>query len=325
MAKSAHSGLKLLLIERLFYERTDNELGVTMGEILDYLSSCGIAAERKSIYSDIELLKSAGLDIELIRTDSRREYRLLTREFTPVEVKLLVDAVAASRFVTGQKSRELIGKLKRLVSVHGRAGLQSQIHVDNRIKSMNESVYYNADAIDSALSQNKKITFTYFDYTPEKRRKKRAGIYSASPLGLIVCAENYYLCAYSEAHGEIRNYRVDRMLEVSVSPEGRTDNELVRNFDISAYREKQFSMFGGRQSYVDIEFDNSLANVVLDYFGADVMMRPETESTFRVSRKIEVSPAFYGWLFQFGRSCRLISPADAREEYRALARLVSGI
>lgn len=324
MAKTPHTGLKLLLLERLFMERTDAEHGVTMPEILEYLGAGGIAAERKSIYSDIELLRSAGLDIELTRGDGRREYRLLSREFSAVEIKLLVDAVAASRFVTVQKSRDLIARLKSLTSVHERSGIQSQIHVDNRIKSMNESVYYNADAIESALALNRQITFNYFDYTPQKRRRERPGLYSVSPLGLIVCAENYYLCAYSEAHGEIRNYRVDRMTRVAVSDKPRQDNALTRNFDISVYREKQFSMFGGRQMYVDIEFDNSLANVVLDHFGFDVMMRPETEDSFRISRRVEISPAFYGWLFQFGDRCRLLSPSEAREEYLALARSVSG-
>lgn len=320
MPKSMGAGGKILYLQRLMFEKTNPETGVTMAEILDCLAQNGIAAERKSIYSDIELLRNFGMDIELVFENGRREYRLLSREFDLVELKLLADAVSASRFITRAKSRELVNKLKTLACEGDRSRLQRQVHVDNRIKSMNESIYYNADAIGEGIASGNKIAFRYFDYTPDKQRRERAGEYVVSPLGLVVSGENYYLCGFSDTHGEIRNYRVDRMAKVRVLDEKRSDLPEIKDFDISEYRERQFSMFGGELQYVEIEFDNSLANVVIDYFGPDVIMRPDANGRFTISRKIEVSPAFFGWLFQFGNRCRLLGPESAREKFHALAQ-----
>lgn len=308
---------KLLLIERMLYDKTNDRSGLTLLEISARLSAAGAPAERKSIYAAIALLAECGMDIALVREGARSEYRLLSREFSLMELKLLADAAAANRFLTQRKSRDLIEKLGRLACESDRACLRREVHVDRRVKSMNESVYYAADAINTALTDGRLLAFDYFDYTPARRRRVR-GRYTVTPLGLVVCGENYYLCAYSAARNGIRNYRVDRMAAAEVLPQPCEHNELTDSFDLVTYREQQFSMFGGTPCVVDIEFDNSLANVAIDYFGADVMMRPQSENTFAVSRRVELSPAFFGWLFQFGRRCRLLSPESARQKFQEM-------
>lgn len=323
MAKRMGCGGKILLLRQLLLDRTGPECGVTMAEILSYLSQNGIEAERKSIYADLELLRASGMDIGLERCGKRREYRVLSRTFDTVELKLLTDAVAASRFITRKKSGELIEKLRSLTSESERRMLRRQVYVDGRIKSMNETIYYSTDAISEAIEAGRMIRFRYYDYTPEKKRVARRGVYIVAPLGLVVCSENYYLCAYSEVHADIRNYRVDRMGGVEVLDRKRPDLPEVRDFDLVSYRERQFSMFGGEQRDVTIEFDDALANVAVDYFGPDVPIRPRGDGRFTVTRRIEVSPAFFGWLFQFGTRCRLLAPADVAAQYAGLARAVA--
>ncbi len=324
MAGTANQKLKTLYIKRLLETETDPEHGVTLERIISYLASYGITAERKSIYSDLELLRSYGMDIGT-RRGKHTEYMLLSREFELPELKLLVDAVGASRFITRKKSTELIRKISQLTSVQEAKELQRQVFVDRRVKMMNESIYYSVDAIHEAVNSGKQLSFKYFDYSVDQRRvfRRDGGEYNVSPLALLYSDDNYYLAAYSPDRSAISNYRVDRMVEVKVLDVPREDNQTIRDFDPAAYINSQFSMFGGSRRQVEIIFHNSLSTVVLDRFGSDLRLHPVDADHFLISTEVEMSPAFFSWVFMFGQRARILGPADVEEAFANMVEMVA--
>ena len=323
MAGTANQKLKTLYIMRLLQTETDINHGVTMEKIISYLRSYGIAAERKSVYSDLEMLRSFGFDIG-VRRGKHTEYMLLTREFELPELKLLVDSVGASKFITKKKSVELIRKISGLTSYNEAKELHRQVYVDKRVKMMNESIYYSVDAIHTAVNNGKKLSFKYFEYSVDKQRVFRhdGGDYIVSPLALLYSNDNYYLAAYSPERGSIVNYRVDRMTDVAVLEDNREQNEVIANFDPSTYITSQFSMFGGVKRQVEMAFHNSLATVVLDRFGTDILMRPIDAEHFLINTEVEMSPAFFSWIFMFGTKASIVGPDDV---FEAFANMVDAV
>lgn len=326
MSNTKNHKLKTLYIKQFIESRTDAEHGVGTEEILVYLESLGISAERKSIYSDIELLKSYGMDIEIVR-GKRSEYRLMSRGFQLPELKLLVDAVGASRFITRKKSLELIKKLEEFASVYDARELRRNIHVDNRIKSMNESIYYNVDAVHHSLNTNRMLSFKYFNYTWEKKRvlRRDGEPYVVCPLALTFSDGNYYLYACDKQHDSVRTYRVDRMTCAAATELPRDIPEEFRNFDPAVHTNEMFSMYGGRRTAVTMSFANSLATVVIDRFGQDVIMSPDGDGRFSVTVEVLVSPIFLGWVFGFGADARITAPEDVSAQIVEMARTVCSL
>lgn len=324
MAATANQKLKTLYLKQLLETETDAEHGVTMERILGYLSSHGIDAERKSIYTDLDHLRAFGMDIG-VRRGKQTEYMLLNPKFELPELKLLVDSVAASRFITHKKSLSLIKKLERETSVHEARELSRQVFVSRRIKTMNESIYYSVDTIHSAINADRQIKFKYFEYAPDKQRvMRRSGAdYEVSPLSLIYSDENYYLAAFSENRGAIANFRVDRMLDVRVAKAARIKNDETKSFDAPSYVNRSFSMYGGERERVDILFHNSLSTVVIDRFGKDVIMRPADSEHFAVTVDVDVSPVFLSWVFMFGSRAWIMGPKNVVEQMATMAREVA--
>ncbi len=313
--------LKLLYIIKLLASKTDEHKGVTADEMCAYLEGVGIPAERKSIYSDIESLRHFGYDIELVRTN-RFEYRLMSREFQLPELKLLVDAVESSKFITKKKSLELIGKLGGLASENEARELRRSVYVDGRVKTMNESIYYAVDNIHLAIGLDRTLNFKYFDYSRDKKRVLRHNgeTYHVAPLALTYSDGNYYLLAYSASHGAIRTYRVDRMDGVGIGKAPRALPKDLVDFDPARYSSEMFDMFGGARRAVTLIFDNDLATVVVDRFGTDLTFVPSGGERFTVTADIAVSPNFFGWLASFVGRAGIVSPADVKEEYLALLK-----
>ena len=327
MARMPRQKLKLLYLRDYLLKNTDENHSVTVKEMEDYLEKCGITAERKSLYDDIALLKAAGLDIVSEKSGRTVWYRVVSRDFEISELKLLVDAVIGSRFVTEKKSAELIHKLESLCSRFQAYELDRQLTVAGRIKSMNESIYYNVDKIHSAIRDNARVTFRYFDYNMKKEKvfRRNGCLYEISPFALNWDDENYYLVAFDSARREIRHYRVDKMAELSeltgTCREGRDAFEAV---DLSAYARKVFSMFGGDGVKVRMEFAESLAGVIIDRFGKDVFISPgERAGFFTFETEIVVSPQFFGWLFSFGADARILTPQRVRDEFSAYLSAVT--
>jgi predicted DNA-binding transcriptional regulator YafY len=310
----------------MLLSEADEEKGLTMTAILARLEAVGIKAERKSIYDDINSLGQYGLDI-LTKREKTVEYYVGERTFELPELKLLVDAVQSSKFITEKKSAELIRKLESLTSKKQAKALHRQVFVTNRIKTQNESIYYNVDALHIAILEKRKVSFKYFDYDAEKKRvyRKDEKVYVVDPLGLSWDDENYYLITYSEKYGNYVHYRVDRMAGISVLDEPRSDNEKIKGFDIVKYCTRVFNMFGGDDVRVELTADNSLINAMIDRFGKDVILYPNSDTTVRVVAGVTRSGTFFGWLTQFGSKIRIDAPDDLREEYlRYLKEIIAG-
>ena len=313
MAKSANQKKKLLVLYQMLLRKSDEDHPITVQEMIDELARWDISAERKSIYSDMKELEELGIDVQS-RKGKTAGWFIGQRDFEPAELKLLVDAVQSSRFLTASKSDSLIRKLEGLASVHQAKQLQRQVFVDRRIKTMNESIFYSVDKIHSAIAAGRAISFCYFEYNAKKekvfrRNKKR---YHVSPCGLIWDSENYYLAGWDEANGEVRHYRVDKMSDIALTGLPR---HVPEDWDPEGYTRRHFGMFSGRQGQVRLRCASSLAGVVLDRFGRDVMMVPDGDDSFTVTLDVVVSPPFWGWLFGLGDGVEVLSPDWAVEDY----------
>ena len=318
MPKRGNQKLKILFLMKMLLDETDRRHPLTMAEIINRLDEEGIKAERKSIYDDIELLKQFGLEIVTSRGKSAGYY-IGSRDFEYQELTLLVDAVQSSKFLTEKKSRALIRKLESLTSVHEAARIEKQVHVAGRIKMQNESIYYNLDTIQRALAKKQRISFKYFDYDTKKDRVARKGgnLYLADPTGLIYIDDQYYLITYNAKHEDIVTYRVDRMMNITMTDEKAATIPAAKGFDVVEYSKRAFSMFDGRDERVELLADNALVNAMIDRFGKDVMIHEADEKTVRVFAPVTVSGAFFGWLAQYGSLIEIEQPKELREEFLA--------
>ncbi len=317
MPKSFNQKVKLLLIMQQLMEKTDENHSITTKDIIGMLESNGISAERKSIYDDIECLRYFGMDIEL-RKEAPKGYYLASRKFELTELKLLVDSVQSSKFLTENKSRELIKKLESLASVYEANSLQRQVIVSNRIKTMNQSSYYNVDKIHEAILVDRMIAFQYSEWTVGKELKlKKDGIkYKVSPFALNFNDDNYYLVAYDKEVEKVKHYRVDKMKSIDISEEPREGKELFKNFDNGIFAKKTFGMYGGEEKEIVMLCDNGLAGVIIDRFGKDVRMLPKDDKVFKVTVKVNVSSQFFGWLCGIGKGVKIIEPIEVLTEYK---------
>ena len=251
MAKSSNQKLKLLYLLRYLMQHSDENHPVSTPMIIAELTSNGISAERKSIYDDIEALRSFGIDIVQLKGKSGGYY-IGERDFELPELKLLVDSVQSSKFITQDKTYKLIKKIESLASEYDGQLLQRQVFVTNRVKSMNESIYYAVDVISDAITQNKKIRFQYFEYTVTKERRLRHGgdYYDVSPFALIWDDENYYMLAWDSAVEKMKHFRVDKMQKVALADGDREGLAEFEKVDMSAYTKSVFGMFGGKEQKV---------------------------------------------------------------------------
>ena len=313
MAKSPNQKQKLLLLRQYLLENTDEQHPASTAELIGYLASQGVSAERKSIYDDMETLSAFGLDVERVRQGNASGWYVAQRDFQLPELRLLVDSVQSSRFITRKKSLELIGKIEKLTSVHQARGLRRQVWVKNRIKSMNESIYYLVDDLHAAIDDDAEIRFHYFQYDPQHRRQLRHGgaWYEMSPYALLWDSENYYLVAYDAAAGIIKHFRVDKIVDLERTGKPRQGREVFAAVDMSAYANAHFGMFSGEITRVRLEFANHLAGAVIDRFGTDVILVPDGAGRFTVTVPAAVTAPFFAWLCTFGEDARLLAPESA--------------
>lgn len=315
MSKSPNQKLKIAYLLRILREKTDEEHGLSAAELIRELERYGVTAERKSIYDDIELLRDYfHLSIE---HDRAYGYRLTEREFDLPELKLLVDAVQSSRFVSTEKSEDLIRKLKGLTSEWKARELQRQVTVKDRVKSLNKTTPYAIDTIYNAILHDRAITFQYWSWTPKKEQKARhAGKqYKVSPWTLLWDDEYYYLIAYDAEQHQLRHYRVDRMRAVTEAASRRDGREAYEKLDISDYSKGVFGMFRGDLTHVTFRCKDRLADVVLDRFGKDVILVPDTDGTFVFHADIDVSDQFFGWLASFADEIRIERPQHVADAF----------
>lgn len=317
MARSSGQKLKLLYILKFLTENTDENHPASTADIIRYLEVNGIHSERKSIYDDMEKLCEFGYDIISVHSRLGGGYYLAGRDFELAELKLLVDAVQSSRFITTRKSRSLIKKLETLAGKHDAGKLQRQVYVAGRIKTENESIYYNIDTIHRAIQENRQIAFQYLEWNLGGELVPRvAGQKQVSPWALIWQDENYYLAAFDEVDNIMKHYRVDKMGQVSVLREDRKGLELFSKTDPAVYTNRTFGMYGGDEETVTMQFPNRLIGVVLDRFGRETDIRPMTDRVFRVRARVAVSGQFFGWLAGIGREAVIIGPESIKSRYK---------
>ena len=323
MSKFSNQKLKILYLRKILLENTDENNYISMEKILKLLESYDINAERKSIYADIEALNTFGMDINL-RKGKYSGYAVLNRDFELAELKLLIDSVQSSKFLTKRKSEALIKKIENLTSKHYSKSLQRQVFVSDRIKNENESIYYNVDTIHTALSTNKKIVFYYFEWVIDKtqtnnikrQHKRNNNKYEVNPWCLTYADEKYYLIAFDETSNKIKHFRVDKMEFIDVLEQERVGRELFSDFNISDYTNKIFSMYGGEETRVKLEFDNSVLGVVIDKFSSDILIKPDNVNRFQIDVDVIVSSQFFSFIFGLGEKAKIISPKTVIKQYK---------
>lgn len=317
MAKSSNQKLKLLYLVRFLMQYSDEEHPVSMARIIAELAKNDISAERKSIYDDIESLRSFGVDIIQVK-GKNGGYYIGERDFELPELKLLVDSVQSSKFITQDKTYKLIKKIESLASIYDGQLLQRQVYVSNRVKSMNESIYYTVDVISDAIIQNKKIRYQYFEYTVSKEHRFRhdGEFYEVSPFALVWNDENYYMIAWDSSASRIKHYRVDKMFKVTMTDNEREGIKEFEKVDMSAYTKTVFGMFGGQEQKVKLRFANRLAGAVIDRFGRETIIIEDGEEHFIFTVSVVVSSQFLAWVFGFGADAEIISPEEVRCEMK---------
>lgn len=316
--KGDNQKLKMLFLAKIFSEETDDAHGLSMHDIIQKLAAYGVNADRKTLYQDFEELRTFGLDILAGKRGRGCQYHLGKRDFELPDLKLLVDSVQSAKFITDKKSAELISKLEGLLSKYEGKLLHRQVVISGRIKTMNESIYYNVDKLHEAISEDSQIRFKYYQWNVEKKMElRREGAwYEASPWGLMWDDENYYLIAYDAADNKIKHYRVDKMLRIESTRESRLGKEAFKAFNLPRYTKSLFGMFGGEETSVTLEADNSLIGVIIDRFGKDIPIRPIDDSRFRTVVSVAVSNQFLGWIMALGSSVKITSPRSVVQQMK---------
>ena len=320
MSRGTNQKFKFTYLMKIMLAKTDDEHALTMPQIMDELEKYDVTAERKSIYADFQDMTDK-FGIEIIKEQIGREtyYHVGSREFEFAEVKLLIDAIQSSKFITQTKSRELINKIKSNVSEHQAKQLQRQVYINDRVKAMNESVYYNVDDIHTAIYQNKKIRLKSYKWDVSKKLVPRhnGDWFVVSPWALTWDDENYYLVAFDDLDHRVKHYRVDKMMRISIEEEKRDGREEFKNFDMAEYSKATFGMYQGQKTKVKIRLANYMCGVLIDRFGKDISFRPidDEHSEFHVD--VNVSPQFFGWIFSLGKDVKVVGPEEVVEELRA--------
>ena len=322
--KSSQQKLKMMYLAKILMEQTDEEHTITVPEMIAELSKLGISAERKSIYDDLEHLQLFGLDICSNKTRTTNYY-IASRNFELPELKLLVDSVQSSKFITSKKSMSLISKIEKLTSRENAKKLHRQVFITNRVKTFNEQIYYNVDKIYDAIAANKQITFKYFSLNADKKKvyRKDGNLYTESPVALTWDDENYYLITYKKKYDNYIHYRVDKMEMIELTKNDRMLSD--KPFDLSSYSKTMFQMFGGEETDVSIELDNDLVGAVFDRFGTDIPIVKKDENRFICHVKVAVSPHFLSWIMSFGKKAKILSPDCVAEEMHRLAKEIAEI
>jgi len=318
MPRTSNQKLKLLYLADILLSETDEDHPLPLKEIISKLKGFDISADRKTLYQDFEVLREYGYDIISEKRGRSCCYFLGERSFELPELKLLVDSVQSAKFITDKKSGVLIKKLESLTSRHLAKQLNRQVVISGRVKTMNESIYYNVDRLHEAINCDRQITFNYFQWNIKKEQELRhdGKLYKVSPWGLMWDDENYYLVAYDAEEEIIKHFRVDKMLRIAISEDKRKGKSCFKDFDLPKYTKSIFGMFGGTPERVSFEAADHMAGVMIDRFGKDLTIIPSGKDRFKASVNVLVSPQFLAWMISLGRDVRITAPANVVDMMR---------
>lgn len=323
--KGDNQKLKMLYLVKVFSEETDDIHALTMPEIITKLSGYGVNADRKTLYQDFEELRRFGIDIISEKKGKGYYYHIGGRNFELPELKLLVDSVQSAKFITDRKSNQLIKKLESLASKYEGSQLQRQVLISGRVKTMNESIYYNVDKLHDAINSDRQIRFRYYDWNLKKEMVPRYdGMwYQLSPWALMWDDEMYYLVVYDAKHDQITHYRVDKMKEIRVTDEPREGREAFKDFNIAHYTKTLFGMYAGNETKVTLEAANSMVSVLIDRFGKDIIIAPVDENRFQTTVNVAVSSHFLGWIMSLGEGVRIVGPDNVVNQMKNAVKQLS--
>lgn len=313
------SNIRIIELLRFLYQQTDEAHAVTVSEMIEHLKSKGIPSVRQTVYTDLDALDTAGIDIVQIKSTQNR-YFIGSRIFEYPELKMLVDAVASSKVISAKKSQALIQKLGRLTSVQQAEQLQRLASLSSRVKPHNEKVYYIIDSIQTAILDQHQISFQYYEYTPEKKKilKHDGYLYILDPYALEWKNDHYYLIGYSHKHKGIAHFRVDRLTSVELLD---SKFQPMPDFDVAAYTNKMVDMFAAEHAeQVKLLCSNELMRVIIDHYGEDIEISPYDDTHFTVIIEVNPSGTFYGWVFKFMGKIRILSPQSCVDKMQDIAR-----
>lgn len=318
--------LKILYLLQILMDYTDATHDITIQEIIDKLALYGVTAERKSLYDDLAKLAEFGIEVEKTQYDRNAHYKVTNRQFELAELKLLVDSVQSAKFITEEKSHELIKKLEHLASRYEASNLQRQVYVSGRVKSMNTDVLTNVDTIHKAIASNVMISYQYYQWNTKKEMELRRNgeRYVISPWGLLWEDENYYMVGFDQSADMIKHFRVDKMLNMRMESVKREGRERFQELNMGMYAKKMFGMFDGEEQRVTLLCKNEMAGVMIDRFGKDIPMLKADDSHIKVIVNVALSRHFMGWLMSLSDGVRVISPEPVvsaiREEIERMKR-----
>ena len=325
MTKGDNQRLKLLYLKKILMRETDDQHFLTLPQIVKLLNDYGVNAERKTLYSDFDELRRYGVDIIGEQTQRSFFYHIGNRDFEVPELKLLVDSVQSAKFITDKKSKTLIKKLEAMASKYDARKLHRQVVISGRVKTMNESIYFNVDKLHEAIGTDSQIQFKYFQWNVKKEMELRKGgaWYQVSPWALMWDDENYYLVAYDGEEKKIKHYRVDKMLKISLVNKKREGKEEFQEFDMPRYNKSLFGMYGGEEVQITLEAENEFAGVLIDRFGKDIIIRQVDAEHFRTVVNVAVSNQFLGWIMALGNGVKIVSPESVVEQMRQEIKLLN--
>ncbi|MDF2986097.1 MAG: hypothetical protein K0R50_1607 [Eubacterium sp.] len=310
---------RILALLQYLYKNTDEDHTVTTNELIEILSQAGYTANRKTIKDDIDIIIDTGFDVITVKSSSN-SFFFGDRTFELPELKLLVDAVCSSRFISTSKSEQLIQKLSTLTSSNLSPQLIQRIYTKDRIKSTNSQLYYVIDKVTDAIQSGRKIQFRYTEYAADKEKVLRndGECYINSPYALLWNEDYYYMIGYSEKRKKVITFRVDRMVEVEILNENAFPEP--EDFHVVDFIRKVFEMYDGEEETVTLECENTLMKVIIDRFGEEVDTERISQEKFLANVSVSTSKTFYGWIFQFGGQIKIVGPEKVKREYIDMAR-----
>ncbi len=305
---------RALYIFKYLWDHTDEEHPATTADIIQYLASIGISTTRKTVAEDAAELQNSGFDV-ICNRSRQNEFFIGSRHMELAELKMLVDAVQAAKCISLKKSKELIGKVTELASPYQSDALKRSLFVDGKVKTSNESVYYAVDTLHEAIQKQKTVAFRYIEYTPQKKKAYKHGgqVYLLSPYDMVWCNDAYYVCGFSERHGKVVTFRIDRMHRPALSEQPY--HPKPEGYNISEYCRQVFSMYDGARCTVKLKCENDLMDDIIDRFGEQVQTAIFDSDHFTATVEVSVSPTFYAWIFTYGGQIEILSPVSVKQEY----------
>ena len=327
MAAGDNQKLKMLYLVKILSEETDDLHALSLQDIVSRLEAYGVNADRKTLYKDFVELENYGYEILREQVGRTVMYHLGARKFELPELKLLVDAVQSSKFITEKKSRQLIKKLESMASIHEAKHLHRQVLISGRIKAMNESIYYNVDMLHEAINADRQIRFQYFQWNVSRKQELRRNgeWYRISPWCLMWDDENYYLVAYDARDQKIKHYRVDKIIRLSITEDPREGKQEFREFDAARYTRSLFGMYGGEPITVTLEGRNHMVGALIDRFGKDIAITPLDDTHFTARVEVVASSHFLGWIVSLGEGIRITGPEEVVDQMKAEAKRLAEV